>query len=595
MACTFGTVKIKEDAKQGSGESKQDNDDVELVDASFAKETDSVRDSMINLLLNPIFSDVTLLCADKDKSQKKIAAHRAILAARSTTLAALFQSAPEKDEFKIEDTSFEAMSALVSVIYGSKKQLSGSVLKDVVSAADKYGVKAVQTKLGQAPSMDNIFDLLSSEVFSTAVLSFVSKHASDIVAARGWLALPAKAVEKVSSLDQLSLSEMQLFKAVLAWGKEEVKRQKASSSSSSSDSKDADMLQTVLKDIAKNINYGTMDIGTFTRDVSSTNALGMDLQVAIFGYLGTRGASSSAVPFRTKPRSGSSYRFAIVSTDSTSNTSALRTALLAAAQAQANPVEVTVLAASVESDYTQYDAVLVSAVANPSLGKTAGRNLLVYKAGGGALIVLPSSGVAWPTELSSSCTALASFNSNASYVTSFTASVYTTALSYTTASELQAHPIFNFITGFTLPSTVVARLLNKSGEALGCLDDGSRLVISTKPSDQGALVLMGLLPSPSSWSSGTQEAHLLLNTLKYFAAQCNRGRAASQLYLRRPDLTNSDTTLTTDPVVARGPPPPPITVDIICNGTRGRPHMDMIMPPMINNGHRYMRNGNRRR
>jgi len=66
--------------------------------------------------------------------------------------------------------------------------------------------------------------------------------------------------------------------------------------------------------------------------------------------------------------------------------------------------------------------------------------------------------------------------------------------------------------------------------------------------------------------------HLILNALKFFAAQAARGRAAGQSYLAAPTLTNAASTLTQNPANIQ----PIINRGIIMNGNR-RAHM-MQMP-----------------
>jgi hypothetical protein len=122
----FHSTKISEKKSHSNKESK---DDSSMISASEAEDTDastlpllshsfpsfllsdvssirpSVRDGIVSLLHNSLFSDVTLTCTDeKEKKTKKIAVHRAILAQRSPVFAALFKTYPDKDDFTVRSS-----------------------------------------------------------------------------------------------------------------------------------------------------------------------------------------------------------------------------------------------------------------------------------------------------------------------------------------------------------------------------------------------------------------------------------------------------------------------------------------------------------
>lgn len=290
----LGTPVAEIDSKVQSGTSSKVPKDVE---------GEALRDSIAGLLAKPEYTDVTF--SFSEQKDKKVQAHRSILASRSSIFLALFQSAPSKKDFEIADTKLEVFQALISCIYGSRSAVDTKILSELATAATKYGV-SLQGKFSASLNSSNVLAMLAID--RASALSYIDQHAADTLKSTEFLSLSPESLSAIISRDEFPVSEADLFAALLKWGSARAKTLSSSDKEFAAKS-DKDKVQAALKDVIVHVRFPLMSLQQFTVDVSSTGALSNERQLALFQHLSLAATSASTewgctvCTFKNKPTS----------------------------------------------------------------------------------------------------------------------------------------------------------------------------------------------------------------------------------------------------------------------------------------------------
>ncbi|KAJ8675662.1 hypothetical protein QAD02_011448 [Eretmocerus hayati] len=120
-------------------------------------------DDFEKLIDNDEFSDVVL-----EMENKKLYAHKSILANKSQVFTAMFTHSmkeKEQDLVEIEDVSYDVMKELLRYIYSGKVNDLGKIAKDLFVAADKYLIenlkKVCENYLVHHTNAENVFEYLN--------------------------------------------------------------------------------------------------------------------------------------------------------------------------------------------------------------------------------------------------------------------------------------------------------------------------------------------------------------------------------------------------------------------------------------------------
>ena len=165
-----------------------------------------LQQDMLNLLNEGQFSDFKLKCGEVE-----FPCHKAILAARSPTLAQALEGHPEAGEQEIEDFQSDTVKQALEFIYSGT--LSGEADQDLLRLAlylkNKDLIKACERSLAKTVTSANVFDLLDladtgCRYLRNSVLAFCAHNHQELKDTQQW-------IEKVSN-DSRLLQEMLDFK-----------------------------------------------------------------------------------------------------------------------------------------------------------------------------------------------------------------------------------------------------------------------------------------------------------------------------------------------------------------------------------------------
>lgn len=141
-------------------------------------------DDFQNLLDNSVYSDVTLVCG-----QREFPVHKAILSSRSKVFQAMFEHKMlenERSRVLIEDIDGEIMHEILRFIYTGKTQNIEKIADALLPAADKYCLERLKVQceetLCTTIDKDNVVDTLiladlhSATQLRQQAIDFINTH-----------------------------------------------------------------------------------------------------------------------------------------------------------------------------------------------------------------------------------------------------------------------------------------------------------------------------------------------------------------------------------------------------------------------------------
>ncbi|KAL9980213.1 hypothetical protein ACROYT_G008768 [Oculina patagonica] len=244
---------------------------------------------------NDLFSDVKFVIGKTDgelseskRRKQVIPAHKLVLSISSPVFEAMFygELAETGDSIELPDCEYESLLELFRYIYSDEVNLSGGNVMGVLYLAKKYIVPSLADKCIEY-LQDNVDP---SNVFS--ILPFAQKEA---VKSEGFVKIERSLLEAVVARDSLTLEEIELFKAVDLWAKEECERQGLAA--------DGAIKRRVLGEgIVKALRLPTIKQEDFASVVLDSKILTPDEIVSVIKCLSS--VSQSPVGFPEKKRPG---------------------------------------------------------------------------------------------------------------------------------------------------------------------------------------------------------------------------------------------------------------------------------------------------
>ena len=177
------------------------------------------------------FTDVTFVVENK-----RFPAHRVVLASRSEYFRALLfggmREAKPDTEIEIGDANAAAFDVLLSYVYSGKVYLGDKrddTVLDLLGLAHKYGFlaleSAIQGYLKSILSIQNVCHIYdASSLYQMAELTqtcqnFLDRNAVEVLSTAGFACLSITGLVDIISRDSFCAPEVQIFRAVLAWVK----------------------------------------------------------------------------------------------------------------------------------------------------------------------------------------------------------------------------------------------------------------------------------------------------------------------------------------------------------------------------------------
>ena len=196
----------------------------------------TLKERMKFMFNNELMADIIFIVG-KPPSQRRIPAHKFILATGSAVFDAMFNGAmaSTSHEEEIPDVEPAAFLALLRFLYSDEVIIGPETVMTTLYTAKKYAVPALEIScvdfLKQNLSSDNAFLLLTqARLFdepqlAALCLETIDKNTTEALAAEGFIDIDLETLCAVLERDTLGIREFKLFAAVGRWADAECVRQ----------------------------------------------------------------------------------------------------------------------------------------------------------------------------------------------------------------------------------------------------------------------------------------------------------------------------------------------------------------------------------
>ena len=230
---------------------------------------------------NEMLSDVKFVVpvtSGESESTKVIPAHKFVLAISSPVFFAMFygQMAETKDSIELPDCDYDSLLEFFRFLYCDEVTLSGSNVMQVIYLANKYMVPSLVEKcteyLRNNLTAANVFSILPyAQKFQDKNLEercwkVIEIFTEEAVTSDDFVTAERSVVESLVKSEALSVTEVELFKAVDRWATEEGERQGLTL--------DGETKRRLLgEEIVKGIRFPLMTSAEFATAVYDTDIL----------------------------------------------------------------------------------------------------------------------------------------------------------------------------------------------------------------------------------------------------------------------------------------------------------------------------------
>ncbi|XP_078365338.1 BTB/POZ domain-containing protein 6-like [Oculina patagonica] len=272
-----------------------------------------------SLFNNEILSDVKFVVqasqkheeCDSKRSKIAIPAHKFLLSICSPVFFAMFcgEMAETKEHIDLPDCEYEGMLELLRYIYTDEVCLNANNVMQVLYLAEKYMIPCLTDEcteyLGKNLDLSNVFCVLQhAQQFENKILlcccwDLIDKDTEEALKSNEFLSMERSFVNQLVERDTLNIREVELFKAVDCWAKEECKRQQLKMDGSVK-------RQALGEQIVKNIRFPIMKEKEFVDAVLESKILLQQETSDIMEYFSS--TVTSPVGFTNVHRMGSLLR-----------------------------------------------------------------------------------------------------------------------------------------------------------------------------------------------------------------------------------------------------------------------------------------------
>ena len=286
------------------------------VFGQLGDETSHVRETITFLFNNELLSDVSFVirssCGENDAKRSKmvIPAHKFVLSIYSPVFYAMFcgEMAEKSNTIDLPDCEYEGMLEMLRYMYISEVELHASNVLQVLYVAKKYILPSLAQKcvvfLMRNLDVANVLCVLSdAQKYDEKNLvdrfwEMIESETEEVVKSEDFVKIDKSLLEAMVKRATLTISEVELFRAVDLWATEECKRQAVLAS--------GNVKRRILgEQIVKNIHFPVMEEKDFTSTVIDSNILSeTEVRELVRNFNGT---SSTSAGFPDKGRVGFSW------------------------------------------------------------------------------------------------------------------------------------------------------------------------------------------------------------------------------------------------------------------------------------------------
>eukprot|EP01127_Copromyxa_protea_P011389 TRINITY_DN2861_c0_g1_i1.p1 TRINITY_DN2861_c0_g1~~TRINITY_DN2861_c0_g1_i1.p1 ORF type:complete len:448 (+),score=52.67 TRINITY_DN2861_c0_g1_i1:122-1465(+) len=247
-----------------------------------------MQELVASYLFNQELSDLEVWAQDQ-----AYPAHKFILCSRSPVFRAMFGGAMKEAQHNraVLNASVEAVKELLRYIYTYEVQLEGSNVLELLYLGKQYElpllVTACHAYLEAHLRVENVLDIYSSALPINEVSllsnceSIISQNSETFIQA-SFLTLPAQTVIAILKLEELPITEIELFEVCYSWAK----NQKSLES---------------INDLLPYIRFPTMSITELSTIVATSQVLEQEELFELLLYVGSSGTNGKT-RFPTKSR-----------------------------------------------------------------------------------------------------------------------------------------------------------------------------------------------------------------------------------------------------------------------------------------------------
>jgi BTB/POZ domain/BTB And C-terminal Kelch len=208
--------------------------DFQLSAVEEALDGSSISVALEQFVGNTRYSDISLLIVNqKTKQQHRIHAHRVILASRSSVLCKLLKDNPSLKEIKLVDVDPHDVLLMLKVMYSDAELSDQDIathVRSVMRMGDRFDVPCVRKAILRSvtskltPDIATFFYVNSFEEKALDLETYVIAHFNEVCESADFVHMPLAKLVSLLPREDLYVSEVTLFKALLNWSAQETKR-----------------------------------------------------------------------------------------------------------------------------------------------------------------------------------------------------------------------------------------------------------------------------------------------------------------------------------------------------------------------------------
>ena len=252
-----------------------------VVETNWQTTRPTIRERSKFMFNNDLFSDVTFVVKkadDETDSKQPIPAHKFVLSISSPVFEAMFygELAETTDSIELPDCEYDSLLELFRYMYSDEVILNGSNVMGVWYLAKKYMIPSLDEKctkyLQDNLNPSNVFSILpSAQKYEEKTLvdqcwEVINTQTEEAVKSECFETIERSLLEAVVVRDNLTIEEIELFKAVDLWATKECERQDLAADGEAK-------RRTLGEEIIKAIRFPIMDEKDFASVVLDSKIL----------------------------------------------------------------------------------------------------------------------------------------------------------------------------------------------------------------------------------------------------------------------------------------------------------------------------------
>ena len=214
-----------------------------VFDEKWMRAKATIRERGIFMFNNDLLSDVSLVVPasidenDAKKSKMAIPAHKFVLSISSPVFFVMFcgEMAEKSDTIELPDCEYEGVLEMLRYLYSEEVKLNESNVMQVFYVAKKYILPSLVDEcidfLQNNLDLANVFCVLShaqqydAKSLVSRCWEVIDRETEEAVKSEEFATIERSLLEAVVKRDSLTISEVELFKAVDLWATKECERQ----------------------------------------------------------------------------------------------------------------------------------------------------------------------------------------------------------------------------------------------------------------------------------------------------------------------------------------------------------------------------------